>query len=428
MLCGAARRVINPEPGHALSGYSGDIFCTGVHDDLTVDALYLSDGRAAALVLCYDLLYLPRELEPRLRRAAADATGMPADHVVCTCTHTHSGPAMSPGHSSQPDVVRAYLRRLTRWTHEAAADAKASVERCDLRFNFAPVAQNMNRRFYFPDRRHLYIPEHKQLIGLSPDYVDRELGILAFRRHGRSSQYKAVLTNYTSHPLCVGNTSTQASADYQGVIRAAFEESFTGSLCVATTGAAGDNHPLRPEGGFVAAREMGSAIAREGIARVYDAADGSYDERLRVKRISVRLRRRDEATRTMHPAAPVRKRNPRRREGGWIRTEVGLIGVGPVLLVGLPGEPASALGAMLKWSSPFPRTYVLFHAVGGTGYMPTANQFLWGGYEAASCPLASGEGERLIHATLEAARGLVKSQPLNLPPAEWLATGMAQKV
>ena len=43
---------------------------------------------------------------------------------------------------------------------------------------------------------------------------------------GTPNRYKAVLTNYTCHPLCVGNSSNLASADYQGVLRRRVEETF----------------------------------------------------------------------------------------------------------------------------------------------------------------------------------------------------------
>jgi neutral ceramidase len=426
MLCGISSQSINPEIGHPLSGYSGDIFNTGVHDDIAVVGMYLADGQTSAVVLCFDVLCLTDDLRAAISRAAAKAGGVPVGHVIITTTHTHSGPTLWPGDGPRAAMIRAWLARLPQWAAQATRDARQNAQECDLRHNFAFVAENMNRRFYFPDRRHLYIPDHKALVGLSPEFVDRELGIIAFRRRGTTQQYKAVLTNYTSHPLCVGNSSSLVSSDYQGVIRALMEETLQGCKVMATTGAAGDNHPLKPEAGFEAARSMGANLAQAAIGRMYDAATINYDQKLRIARTRVKLRRKDAATRNMQPATVDRGREPRRKEE-FISVECALLGIGPILLVSVPGEISSALGAMIKWSSMFPRAYVLFQGTGCMGYMTTANQFYWGGYECAFSQFAAGESERMIAAIHQAARKLLADEPLRMPPADWLGSGRTQE-
>ncbi len=346
--------------------------------------------------------------------------------MFLACTHVHSAPdvveyANLIDGEPRPTCRQDYLGRLVDWAVEAASEAKANAEECELRYNYADAAENMNRRYNFPDRRFLYIPDNKQLLGLSREYVDRELGIIAFRRKGTPNRYKAVITNYTAHPLCIGNSSNLVSADYQGVLRRRVEETFAGCTCLATTGAAGDNHPLMPESGFAMAEEMGTRLARLAITRCYDSVAAGYDEQLRLAYPQVSLSFKDSATRQMLPEKQARGQQLP-REGGVYHTHVSLLGIGPILLAGFPGEPMSELGAMLKWSSPFLKSYVMFTATDCQGYFPTLNQFYWGGYEPDTTMYARGSGEALVNRILEAAHQLLREQPLQLPPIDTAGT------
>lgn len=421
MLCGAGRHVINPEVGHHLAGYGPDYPNTGVHDDLTVTALYLHDGKTDALLLNFDLIGMRLDYIRGLRAAVARATNVGAARIFLTNTHTHSGPEVRsyPERNVSSRARTDYDARLMEWAGKAAAEAKSTAETCTLHYNFDFASENMNRRFSLPDRQHLYIPQYKQLLGKSPEFVDRELGIVAFRKKGTPNRYKALITNYTCHPLCVGNASNLCSADFQGALRRTVEATFEGALCLTTTGAAGNNHPLTPESGFSAAEKMGGALGNLAINRTYDSIEVGYDTRLRLAYKSISLPARDKATTRLLPEQEDWKRVPWRMSKGGpkaFKTELGLLGIGPILLVALPGELVAELGAAIKWSSPFLKTYHLYQATDNAGYIVTANQFLWGGYEAVTSPYAQGSGEKLTQAILDTAHGLLLKTPLNLPP------------
>ncbi len=408
---GAARQTINPEAGHGMGGYGPGYPNTGVHDDLSATALYLSDGTTDALLVVLDLIGMLSELEASIRAATAQATGLPAERIFLTCTHTHRGPEVRPlryRSGPTPGVQPAYNQRLATWVATAGADARRAAAPCEWVFNWTQAHENLNRRVTFPDRRLLGIPENKQLSGMSPEYVDRELGLLAFRHAGTPNQYIALLTNYAAHPVCVGNTSNLISADYPGALRRTVEATFVGGLCLATTGATGDLHPLRPESGFAEAERMGTALASLALSRVYDAVPAPPGAGLRTARRSITLRLKDAASRARYPTE-----NERNKES-WItqqgRTELTtdyyLIALGPVLLVGVPGELAAELGAILKWSSPYPKTFILYQATDAADYFVPSSHYYWGGYTATSTLFAAGEAERMIQAILETAREL----------------------
>jgi hypothetical protein len=149
------------------------------------------------------------------------------------------------------------------------------------------------------------------------------------------------------------------------------------------------------------------------IARCYDSVLADYEEQLRLAYQSVVLRLKDEETSQMLPEAQARRYEPPRQRQQ--ETCVSLLGIGPILLAGFPGEPVAELGAMLKWSSPFLKSYALHTATDSLGYFPTVNQFYWGGYEPDTTRFARGAGELLVQSILEAANDLIHRQPLRLP-------------
>ena len=420
MLTGAAQRVINPEPGHNLTGY-GDVYPNeGVHDDLTVTALYLHDSRSFAFLLNYDLHGLNADFNARVRKAISEKTGVPADHVILACTHTHSGPEAADYYVRlfKKETYRPeYNEKLLQWSADAAVDAKANAEECTLFYNSAQAAENMNRRYSFPDRRFQYIPQNKQLRGLSDEYLDRELGIIAFRKKGTLNRYKAVITVYGAHPLCVGNSSLLATADYQGALRRTVEETFAGCCCLAMTGAAGDQHPLLPESGFAMARNMGTRLGELAIARCYDAIEPNYDTQLRLEYRGITLPAKDAYSNNLLPEARERGNlpilNPKNVKSHAV--DIALLGIGPILLVGMPGEIVAEIAAMIRWSSPFLKTYIMMQSTDNMGYIATPNHFLWGGYEPSMSLFAQRAGEKLVQEVVTSAYGLIEKQPLNYP-------------
>src|SRR5450759_4372170 len=154
MLVGTGREIINPEIGHHLCGY-GDCYPNGgVHDDISVTALFLDDGTRKALLLVYDLIGLVKATQDRICAAVSAATGVPEPCIFLACTHVHSAPDVVEG---SLDCRADYMQRLVEWSGKSGATASRAVEECQLRYNYTYAQENMNRRYNFPDRRFLYI-------------------------------------------------------------------------------------------------------------------------------------------------------------------------------------------------------------------------------------------------------------------------------
>ena len=95
--------------------------------------------------------------------------------------------------------------------------------------------------------------------------------------------------------------------------------------------------------------------------------------------------------------------------GADVEVSYSLLGIGPVLFIGVPGELLSELGSMLKWCSPFKRTYIMYEATGAMGYIAHPNAYRWGGYEPNTGFLSPACVRPLINHMLDLAEELYTS-------------------
>ena len=90
---GAASSNITPWLGVTINGNLQDAKAVHIHDELHVRCLVLDDGDSrVAFVIC-DSCLIPRDMVDEAKRQIHELTDLPADHVLVSCTHTHSAPA-----------------------------------------------------------------------------------------------------------------------------------------------------------------------------------------------------------------------------------------------------------------------------------------------------------------------------------------------
>lgn len=414
LKAGFAEAVITPQEKCFLAGYGGP-WSTGVHDDLYASAVYLEDGETKALLVSFDLIGMEPPLIATIKASAARAVDVAPGLIFFTCTHTHEGPETRPDALSPEGAPLSYLdgyvRLLAERVGQIATEARSRARECDVRVNRAFVDENLNRRYFMPSGQHFYVPNYKDLIPITYQHEDKELGLVYFCPVGDKHPFGMIL-NYTMHPLTAGNTTSLVSADVPGVVRNLIAEGLSCFTCYVN-GAAGDNHPKAPEGGFAETRRVAGVLATEAIKRWYDAYKLEGPLTLKGLTRSVTLRNRTEGELRGIPntgdvdedrlqAYLRRIKHP----GAAVDVEFSLLAIGPILFVGVPGEMVSELGRVIKWYSPFQRTYVMYQATDSLGYIAHPNAYQWGGYEAMAGQLSPASPRRLVDAIIDAAEEL----------------------
>jgi hypothetical protein len=83
-----------------------------------------------------------------------------------------------------------------------------------------------------------------------------------------------------------------------------------------------------------------------------------------------------------------------------IEAELHGLRIGPVGLIGFPGEPFSEIGARVKANSPFSWTLFSGYTNDYLGYVPTREAYADGGYEVDTSPFLPDAADRLVEASL----------------------------
>ena len=375
---GVGSAIITPDVGCELAGYGTGNISTGVHDDLHARALALEMDGDRYLLICFDILGFDRTYVLQMAEACESTAGVPADNVVLTASHTHSGPHVRSVHGHPIDS--AYVGRLVSRTAQAASDAVEAI----------------NRRAILEDGSYHYWPSQRHLTPHAIGPVDDELGVLAFDAPD-SGERIATLVNYTAHPLCVGSSSMEITADFPAHIVSAIESN-AGGRALFSNGACGDIHPLGSRHGFGRAMMMGEHLGKVA-SEASDSAVAREVEAIAICRREVAFPLRPEAV------GEDSKYHPRYRGHTEVTSEIVVLALGDVAFVGSPGELLVGPGLAIKWSSPFYRTYILYNSTDYLGYIPLRRHYEEGGYEPNSM-LAPGCGEQVIEVSLDMLREL----------------------
>ena len=431
LRCGAAKANIDPDLPSHLYGYRDTLVSHKIHDSLHVAVIYLESGGERMALLTYDAIFFRASLIEKIQQACAQATGLPPRAILTTVSHCHSTPyaaGAEPWPTAGPGDPRtapalAYAERVIAQSVTALKAAIAAAEPAALSYNTTHIRENLNRRAFFPSGQYFYQPKQKNLLPLCDGIADDELGVLFFKAT-QGERYIATLVNYTAHPLTVGDTSTEVTADFPGVIKREIEANL-GGVALFVNGACGDNHPLGAEAGLGRCERMGQALAEKALYHRWDSVAlertplGSDYREI----ILPALTRAQFDALPQNFEAQYREPDAAVLKDGGIRTWFSLWAIGPLLFIGVPGEVTAELGLRLKWDSPFPKTFVMFMSTDWVGYIPHRNAYTWGGYEVLTARLAPTAGTVLCNQIIAAAEDLkVRLQqdgpPLHLPDAE----------
>lgn len=441
LVAGVARESLAPRVGMRLAGSLRDTLSGGIHQPLSITALYLRENGHEVVILGCDLILMPPEDAWQVRLAVGAALNVPAEQVMVAFSHSHATP--SPVSWGEYDYVategeRAEVSEFFDTYRKAAVSAayKAQQRAVPARVESGSGESdiNVNRR----ERR----ADGQMMLGSNPSGpADREVGVVRIDAEGGAPL--GLLFNYACHPDILGPKSSLISPDFVGPARDA-AEAVTGATALFLQGAAGDIYPctgiVNGDAGVDVATRLGRRLGAEA-ARVYETIDTASEPAERVAWISTnsittnwhyRNRPRpqqigltsarvvlDLPTRPLPPveearalvetrereleAVPLESTLSQRliasRRLAWARiqreaaerggpdalqVELQAIRLGDTAIIAVPGELFTEIGLAIKDASPFERTIVSAYSNGVFFYIPTEAAFHDGGYEVNS--------------------------------------------
>ena len=416
LRAGAAASNISPWLGVSINGGFGDHKATNIHDELHARCLVLDNGETRIGIVVVDSCMVPREIFDDAKRIIEKETGLPADHLLMSATHSHSAAAATPIFQSDPDPE--YQQFLTRRIADGIRRAIANMAPARIGWGVGEVPGHVfNRRWKMkavpPNPFGGTNDQVKTNPGIGdPNLIepagptDPQVCFISLQR--TNGQPLAVLANYSLHYVG-GIGSGVISADYYAAFADRLQELLGADrqdppfVAIMSNGTSGNINNIDFRGGqpkqppFAQLRLVANDAATE-VARVCKSIEYGDWAPLEVKQTEIRLGVRrpteaeiERAKRILAEAKGPQLRSPEEiyaRETVLIKdypmhvqSILQVIRIGDLAIAAIPCEVFVEIGLDVKAQSPFKPTFTISLANGYNGYLPTVEHHRLGGYE-----------------------------------------------
>jgi hypothetical protein len=420
---GACAIDVNPPklPVHVLGMFT-DRMADKVCDPLHARCLVLDDGRERLAIVVVDSCMMPRDLLDHAKDIASQKTGLRADRILISATHTHSAPAAMWGLGTPPDDD--YVKYLPGRIAEGIARATQNLAPARLGWAVvqAPEYTHTRRWILRPDKMGTDpFGERTVRANMHPGYVnpnaigpsgpsDPAVTVLSFQ--SPMGRPVALLANYSMHYY----ESPMLSADYYGKFAERISQLLGADtnapafVAMMSQGTSGDQmwmdygKPANPPGLEAYASAIASKVfaACQGIQyrdwaplamgeatltlnfRLCDDQRLAWAKQL-VAAMDGRL------PRTLPEVYACEQVSLRQRPTAELKLQA--LRIGDVGIAAFPDEVFALTGLKIKAQSPLQPTFNVTLANGSEGYIPPPEQHRLGGYTTWAARTAGLEVE-----------------------------------
>jgi hypothetical protein len=316
--------------GTPLAGY-GDRKgkpSTGVHDEIFVKALAVSDGTDIAVIVGADMLIIPENVADMVRERVSKQTPLTANEILFNASHNHSGPGgFAPGFASKafngpydPNIPDFLAKAFT----EAIVEAYRTLEPAKVTYGGLDAPE------YIRNRTRRDAP------------VDSELSYMIIEQEDGDGCF---LVSYSAHPTVLGGDNMEFTGEYPGFLMRRITEK-TGAEAIYLGGAVGSMSHRAPEAdnAFDRCRAMGQALADKVIRDI--ASTRLFKDKVDVASIGIafdlppfqlRLNKNWRVSKFLFPILGI-------DSDGWMHA----VRIGDVVLVGTPADYCGEISIDLK--------------------------------------------------------------------------------
>jgi len=398
-------------------------------DELYAKVLVLNDGSTTIVIISADLLYTPlEEITNPIRKIIKDKIGIPSQNVLICATHTHSGPEVFTRTKLRPEkeipaseIDQFYLQTLIRKmagsvliahknmredSRKAGAQVKIGAAKGqipEILYNRRPKNNDGSVKMAFTlppevtatkkietdDEGNVKVtftlPDEEAELDFGP--IDPEVCVL--RVEDMDGGIVGSVVNFGCHPVCIyPYLSTTISADYPAYTTKVVEQ-MEGGICLFALGLAGNTVPIQR--GVKPRKQIGKAVGGEALRRlqfVTTAGDVTLNALTKEIRFPIKTASSSDKPRDVD-------------ETNYITTEIQVLRLGDIYILGLPGEILVEVGLEIKKRAGVEKLFVVSVSNDTIGYVCHSRAYEEGGYEPVSgTNLAKGAGEIMIKESL----------------------------
>jgi len=327
---GWASRSITPPAGTPLAGFGARKGkpSTGVHDEIFVKALAVSDGAETAVIVGADMLIIPENVAEMVRTRVCEQTSLTANEILFNASHNHSGPGgYAPGIASKlfngpydPSIPVFLADAFT----EAIIEASQSLEPARMTHGGVDA------------------PEYIRNRTRDDGAIDSELSYMLIEQEDGD---RCFVVSYSAHPTILGADNMQFTGEYPGfLVRHISDKS--GAEAIYLGGAVGSMSHRAPDRNdpFDRCRAMGVALAAKVLQAAADATFfedkvdvGSIGFSVQLPAFQLRLNENWRVSKYLFPILGV-------DNDGWMHA----VRIGNVALVAAPADFCGEISVDLK--------------------------------------------------------------------------------
>lgn len=439
---GVARRDITPPAGIRAKNWGPADWerSDGAHRPFTATALAIGAEEPLVLVAVDGTWWRRVDDERAVRDRVLRELGLPEERLIIALSHTHAGAVLCSADAHLPggELIPGYLEALADGIAAAGREALAAAEPGHIDWTTGRCALAADRELDLDGRA---------LVGFNPDAPAADDTVVIGRITDSRGRPVGTIVNYACHPTTLAWQNRLVSPDYVGALRELVEAE-TGAPVLFLQGASGELAPRQQYTGELEVadrhgRALGHAVlsalallpapgaelelsgvvesgaplgmwtetpqpASAAIAAVKDEVELDLTDLPTLAELEERWADIDPRSRDERLG---RARNLRDGyiDGPTVRHPVWAWRLGDALLVGHPGEAYSAFQTGVRREAGAHPVLVLNLANGpGFVYLPTAEAYRRGAYQAWQTPLAPGSLERLTDAAAQTLHTLVE--------------------
>ena len=433
LQAGYSKVNVNPMLGIPINGYFKPRYAEGILDDLEIVAVALACGETKTLLMAIDNLHVNTKLVKNYQERISEKTGLPKEAIFIHSTHTHTAGTLDM--DSKNELVLEYTEFVGKRFVDVAVFALEDLKPAKMGWAVGK-APNIAfvRRFRMKDGKVRTNPGVGNPDILHPiGDIDDRVNVIRFDREGADT---IVMANMGCHPDVVGGN--KISADWPAMFRRRLEKSLDNVKAIFFNGAQGDINHVNVNAkdgdfndtfhdfddvdrGYGHSRHMGNVMAG-AVLQVYDKVNYRDVDTIRfaykVSELPSNMPKPEDMplARKYHelhlagkdseiPFKGMELTTVVAEAGRMIRLEHGpetfplglsAVTIGPVALLGIPGEPFNGIGRGIKEAAGWEVIMPCCLTNGSEGYFPMQDSYDEGGYEARSSRYKAGTAELII--------------------------------
>lgn len=438
MLKACMKRIeITPPKGLELAGYPHyPRNNEGAHDPLYAACMYFENDGVEVAMVTLDLLFFSKQHAKAVREKVYALCGMPKEHIMISCSHTHSAPwaagrldieSLEAGKEQPKEYVKELIEKITTIICEAKKEAFPA--------SFASGTAVCGAESGIGGNRRIKGGPHDPLVS-----------VVAIK--DASDALRGMMVNYTLHPTFIHEWSNVCTADYPCYLKMEVEESAPGVIVGFAQGTSGNQSSryYRKGESYDEAERVGRTLGKAAYS-VLEKATWTSELPIQIATDSIPYELRDFGTeeelveQVEHDKAVYEElyakygKSDNREEYylwqnanlkclgsedqlGYIRlrkkgikielledenpSEIQVMRLGNTCVIGLQGEIFVEYGLYLKAMAGF-RTVIVNELSNGVapGYLYTPESLVTGGYETDTSMIGEGFGKKFIDKILD---------------------------